>query len=114
MLAYATLSYDEAAARSKIGEATLRRIASASAPRGATTQELMRIADACEVPHSWLLTDWHEKADWRRPTTLGEGDTEQRLEVIEDYLRALLASQSPTPASGSSGAAMRARSRGAS
>lgn len=107
MLAYAALSYDEAAARSKIGDATLRRIASVSAPRGATTQELIAIADACGVPHSWLLTDWHEEADWRKPTTLGEGDTEQRLEVIEDYLRALLTSQSPPSANGSSGATAR-------
>lgn len=105
-MAYAALSYDDVAARTRIGESTLRRIASASRPRGATLDELWLIADACEVPRRWLEADWKDAARVEdaevaheighalldRPL-LGEGSVEQRLHMVEQYLHALLLEQ---------------------
>ena len=113
-MAYAALSYDELAARTRIGESTLRRIASPTKPRGATLDEQWLIADACNVPRRWLEHEWvdakalddaklegrqadelaHElgHALFERPL-LGEGDTEERLRMLERYVHALLLEQ---------------------
>jgi hypothetical protein len=95
VLAYAALSYDDAASRMQgLSAATLRRIASASHPRGASRDELWVIADACGLPRNWLTTDWQHKenseAPSSKPSSLGVGNPEQRLDIIESYLSALL------------------------
>lgn len=93
-IAYSGLRTDEIAQRTgdDLGVATLRRITSISRPRGATLEELWRIADACQVPRSWL-----ERGEWTDasvigPTKvfLGHGSSEERLEVVERYLELML------------------------
>jgi len=98
-IAYAALRVPEVAEKADIGEATLRRIISPTSPRGADPAELWRIADACRVPHQWVDLAWMaddqvvtlvEAKYQDAPLRLGRGTPEQRLEVIEHYLAALL------------------------
>jgi hypothetical protein len=92
-LAYSGLRYDELAARTpQLGEATLRRITSPTAPRGADVVELWKIADGCGVPRSWLLYgEWDDSGAMPlRLPRFGAGKVEDRLAVIENYLTALL------------------------
>jgi hypothetical protein len=103
VLAYAGLSFEQAARRSRgINAATLRRIASASSPRGASLDELWAIADACAVPRIWLTGEWndnvHIAVDEQQdpPSKLpkfGAGSLPERLEIVELYLKALLAAE---------------------
>lgn len=94
-LAYAALRYEDVDARTGRGmtAAKLRRIASATQPRGATLDELWAIADACNVPRAWLETgQWDDKQGKveYRPPTFGEGSVEHRLEILEAHVRALI------------------------
>lgn len=79
-----------------IGTSKLRRIASVTSPRGATLLELWSIADACGVPRTWLELGQWDDSEGRPPVRLertnpfGPGPTEDRLEIIERYLFALL------------------------
>lgn len=95
-MAYAALRYEDVDAKTGRGmtAAKLRRIASATQPRGATLDELWVIADACNVPREWLESGkWDDEQGQMeyRPPTFGEGSVENRLGVIENYLRALIA-----------------------
>lgn len=94
-LAYSTLGLSEVGERSGLGQPKLRRIASATNPRGANPLELWAIADACGVPREWLEAgEWSDLAgradviDDLDP--FGNGSTEDRVELLERYVLALL------------------------
>lgn len=96
-IAYCGLRLDDVGQRSGVGAPKLRRITSASNPRGATPLEMWAIADACGVPRAWLeLGEWSETGSGLpapRPEQtypFGAGDLEDRLEIIERYVYALL------------------------
>jgi hypothetical protein len=80
--------------RASVGRTKLRRIASATSPRGATPLELWSIADACGVPRAWLEAGvWDDRDDQpppQRTNPFGAGSVDDRLEIIERYLLALL------------------------
>lgn len=90
VLAYAALSYEDASARTNIGASTLRRITSTSSPRGASLEELRRIAVACGAPLRWLILPWNDADAISVLPRLGAGSTNDRLRAIEHYLTALL------------------------
>jgi transcriptional regulator with XRE-family HTH domain len=92
-LAYSTFSQSEVIARSGIGIATLRRIRLEQNARGASVEELWRLADACEVPRSWLIDgvwDDSEHAETAVLPRLDERSQEERLAIIEAHVQALL------------------------
>lgn len=94
-IAYRGERLDEIGERSGLGPAKLRRIASASSPRGATPTELWSIADACGVPRAWLESGQWDETEAQppaRPVHPVEmlSRVEDRLEIIERYLFALV------------------------
>lgn len=94
-LAYSGLRYEDVDSRTKgaMTAAKLRRIASARQPRGATLDELWIIADTCGVPRVWLEAgNWDDtqgKVEYRAPR-FGEGSLEDRLEIVERHLQAVM------------------------
>jgi transcriptional regulator with XRE-family HTH domain len=96
-IAYTGLTLEEIGARSGLGRTKLRRIASVASPRGASPLELWSIADACEVPRSWLEDGyWNERDERPMPAPehthpFGVGPIEDRVEIMERYLVALIA-----------------------
>jgi hypothetical protein len=99
-IAYSAQRVPEVAEKADIGVATLRRIISSTAPRGADAAELWRIADACNVPREWVATAWlaegvepaaaEDPEPAKPPHGFGRGTVEQRLDVAEHYLAVLL------------------------
>jgi hypothetical protein len=68
--------------RFQIGEATMRRITSSTDPRGATIEELWRIADACGVPREFLLSGFG-RYDEEEPVS-------DRVGALEDQVAFLM------------------------
>lgn len=81
------------------GIATLRRITSPTNPRGASPVEIGKLADACEVPLSWLLHgEWDDAGGRAGLLVFGAGSVDERLQMIEAYLSSMvLAAQSSAP-----------------
>jgi transcriptional regulator with XRE-family HTH domain len=96
-LAYSGLRNPEVLERmgGVMSDATLRRITSAAHPRGASADELKRLADACGVPLSWLeLGEWRDEDNRPLPVIEphfdADASTVQRLETLEHYVATLL------------------------
>jgi hypothetical protein len=94
-LAYGGLRYEDVADKTsgKMTESKLRRIASASQPRGAELHELWVIADTCDIPRSWLVDGQWDDGQGRATVSLprfGEGSLNDRVELLERYVTALL------------------------
>lgn len=94
-LAYANLRYEDVAERTDgtLTASTLRRIASASNPRGAELNELWSIADACQVPRDWLERgEWSDTAGRAdvSPPRFGKGSLSDRVTLLERYVQALI------------------------
>jgi hypothetical protein len=95
-IAYSGRAHEEVGRLSGLGIGKVRRIASPANPRGASLLELWSIADACGVPRAWLEVGRWDDAELEpapRPAQtypFGAGPVEDRLEVIERYLFALL------------------------
>jgi len=97
-MAYAALRYEDVAEATS-GQMTvskLRRITSATGPRGADVVELWTIADVCGVPREWLEVGvWNDGGDRVSPPPsllpkFGEGELSERVALLERYVEALL------------------------
>lgn len=95
-IAYSGRTFEQIAKQTGLGESKLRRIASATNPRGGRLHELHGIADACGVPRAWF-----EHGEWndRGPAVMlvelkagpfGGGTLEERVQLLERYVFALL------------------------
>src|SRR4051794_19514722 len=95
-IAYSGKGHDEIGRATGLGIGKVRRIASPANPRGASVLELWSIADACGVPRAWLEVGRWDDAEVapvpqpRQTYPFGAGPVEDRLEIIERYLFALL------------------------
>jgi transcriptional regulator with XRE-family HTH domain len=92
-IAYTDLQQDEIVERTGLSVGTLRRIRLKESPRGATVPELHRLADACDVPRTWLTDGKWDDSEGARSSPardLGRGTDRERLDVIEHHLAALL------------------------
>ena len=91
-LAYANLSHEETALRTGLSVPTLRRIVSASSPRGAGIEELWAIADACGVPRGFIedgFEPFRQTGD--QASAAGVDDLRAVVLQLSDDLRALRA-----------------------
>jgi hypothetical protein len=76
-LAYANIDVNKSDTLIGIGRSTMARIVSPSKPRGASIEELWRIADACGVPRSFM------ERGFDTPSEV-PADVTKRLERIEE------------------------------
>lgn len=77
-LAYGGFEYREAAAETGLSYDTIKRLAAKKNPRGASTDELWAIADACGVPRAFMEHGFATDKDGRT--------VEERLEALEDFI----------------------------
>jgi len=104
-IAYSGMQADEVAERigGEISVAMLRRITSSTRPRGASLDELWKIAEVCGVPRSWFESgQWDDQAEVAiaEPKLLGKGSPAERLAIVERYLEAIIAQNGPPVVSG--------------
>lgn len=90
-LAYANIYAKDSEEEVGISPATMARIISPTAPRGASLDELRMVAGACGVP-LWFL-----EYGWSPPVKTGEEEMRERMADIEAAVRALGATVPPRP-----------------
>ena len=83
-LAYADIHVKGSHRETGIGDSTMTRIVSSTSPRGASSDEMVKIADACGVP-LWFL-----RHGFTPPVTTGEADLRDRLDLLERQVQAQL------------------------
>lgn len=96
-MAYAGLDAKEVAQLTNIGKATLDRITSRTNPQSGTIDRLWIIADACQVPRSFME---HGFAAF---SPSAEGQPEERLVALEAQVRLLarrVGTGAPAPPAG--------------
>lgn len=93
-IGYSGLEYDELERKTRIGKSTLARIAARSGkPRGASRDELWKIADACRVPrdfmdHGFLILQGGSSTE--RDIRSSLDDVQGRLRELEEKVRELV------------------------